>query len=962
LQSGKLLPSGNNREKILTDLTKELIEKYRDQNASLNSDISNVITYYLRSKALNERLEAYELGLAFYNLNQRRGFLSNRKSVSKNDEESGKVKAGIKELATKLESSGFDTLGQMFTSLNTHEERIRGRWTGRQMYEEEFNLIWESQSKYHRDILREDYREKLFNAIFFQRPLKNQKFLVGECELEPNRKRAPKSCFEFQKVRYLQTLNNLKFINQDTGELKILTENERSLIIAELERSEKVTFAQIKKLLKLKGNKWKVNYEDGGENKMFGNVTAARLRKVIGERWDDLTYEQKSSLYEDVISIEKDETLKRRAQRMWGLSSEQAQELSEVVFEPDYGNLSRQAIRKIMPYLEEGLTFAEAKIKAYPSESMKFELFDKLPPLTDRRIPQSLKVINNPVVIRSLSEVRKVVNSLINKYGKPETVRIELARDRKLSRREKDLIAKKNKIQEKKRVDAATVIKKGTGLSQPSREDIEKYLLWEEANHICPYTGKAFAMSDLFNGESVEIEHIIPRSISFDNSFKNKTICATSENRNKRNRTPYDAYHTDEDRWDKILERVGNFNSDFKNEKLRRFMMTPEDVQESYENFTNRQLNDTRYATVLARDYCGLLYGGFIDNNKKIRVQATSGGITYDVRIAHNLNSLLNDGGYKTREDHRHHAVDALAVALTDAKTIKKLSTGLKKAEMIGSKSTRIDDPWKGFRKNVEEVLSKVITSYKLDRRVRGQLHEETNYHQNKEEITKFHFRKPVFMLNEKELDRIADDRIKSVVKNHIKSLINSDSTLKVAAAIKSLESKPPLLKSKDGKKVTPIKKVRLVAKNSSMIAVGSNKLSKFVESSEYHHLEIFIGKNKKGDDVYQARPINMLEAYNRRSRHEEIINREWDGKKFCNSLSKGDIVEWNNSLWLLRTTMINKSRGDNPVFKLSEINDARLDKAIPLGGRQPTLSSIPVGGLRKCIVDYLGNLSYSND
>ena len=206
-----------------------------------------------------------------------------------------------------------------------------------------------------------------------------------------------------------------------------------------------------------------------------------------------------------------------------------------------------------------------------------------------------------------------------------------------------------------------------------TNSDILKVRLAEECNWQCPYTGKSIPMEALVGKHSqFDIEHIIPFSRSLDNSFLNKTLCYHEENRGvKQNQTPYEAYASNETRWAEIIGRVKRFRGSAAHAKLRKFLQ-----KELDDEWAARMLQDTRYMSRLATEYLGLLYGGTIDADHSRRVQVSAGRITAYLRDEWGLNAILADGDEdeKNRADHRHHAVDAVVIALTDTKTVENLS------------------------------------------------------------------------------------------------------------------------------------------------------------------------------------------------------------------------------------------------------------------------------------------------
>jgi CRISPR-associated endonuclease Csn1 len=952
LQQHGLFPSGHvdtseGRHNILNNL-----------DASLNF----VSPFKLRAKALNEKLSPLELGRVFYHLAQRRGFKSNRKSTLKKNEDIGKVKQVVSELQKAIEQNGKRTLGEYFAGLNPYQQRIRGRYTSRQMYEDEFHQIWESQRRYHPELLTDDLRKVIHDAIFKQRPLKSQKHLVGTCELEPGRKRAPLALLMSQRFRYLQKINDLQILNLDTGEVRDLTEEERQTLTQSLEHVNELSFPRIRKLLKLQRT-CRFNLEEGGEKRLMGNRTAAKIIDAIGlERWQKLSEQEHDALVEDMRSIVEDETLKKRCIRVWKFDEETAEKLSQIALEEGYVNFSKQAITMLLPRLEAGTSLQTAIKELYPERFERLEEpLEFLPPLDSDYMPD----IRNPIVTRSLTELRRVVNAIIKQHGKPDFIHIELGRDLRQTAKQREKTVKRMRANEKARKDAAGKIAKEAKINNPSRDDILKVLLAEECDWTCPYTGRKIKMQSLLGAHpQFDIEHIIPRDRSLDDSFFNKTLCYAEENRNrKHNRTPYEAYHGTE-QWDDIIARVRRFKGDARNEKLRRFLMTPEEVEKILPEFTSRQMNDMRYAARLAKKYLGLLYGGVkddgIDTDGKRRVMATSGGVTAYLREVWGLNSILGDGPGKSRDDHRHHAVDAIVVALTDAGTIKMLSDAARRAQLERRRRFgKVEPPWEGFLQQVREHIHNVVTSHRLDKRVRGPMHEETFYgtpYTGQDGKTYVHVRKPVEALSARDIDSIVDPSVREAVKTKLAELGQQDPKKAFAAP-----ENHPSLKSGDNRSI-PIHRVR-IRRALETFPVGRDGRIRYVQSDTNHHMEIFEVLDEKGQTIkWDAEVVSMYDAYQRKIKGEPIVRRN-HGKRTCFlfSLACGEIIELDNedgsrSLYRVRTVPQSKQ------IRFVPINDARPLKDISKVGMTAYPETLRKRNCRKVLVTPLGEVRYAND
>ncbi len=888
LQGAGLLPAGDMsteeaRHNFFTNLDRDLFPGDR------TSPDAHVLCYRLRARALDETLAPHEIGRALYHLAQRRGFLSNRKAARKDTEkEEGEVKKAIAQLAADMQAAGADTLGQFFSRLDPEQQRIRARWTSRQMFLDEFEKIWTVQAAHHPTILAADLKKKVHRAIFFQRPLKWKRSTIADCELEKDRKCAPVALLIAQRFRFLQKVNDLEFVNTADGVVGKLTPEQRQALVAKLETQAEISFSKIRTLLKLPKT-CRFNFEkEDGDDRLIGNRTAARLIKTLGEqRWAALSLEDRDRIVEDVRSIQKEEAQERRGVKAWGLQGDAATEFGRLAFEPGYCRLSRKALAKIVPRLEQGVQYATARKELYGGQPAPQPL-DALPPIESAPIPE----IRNPAVQRALTELRKVVNAVIRQYGKPAQVRVELARDLKKTRDDRKDIWKKNQENRKARERAAAAIVAEFPAYQPRRSDTEKYLLAEECQWHCPYTGKTMTMASLFGpSPQFDVEHIIPFSRCLDNSFMNKTLCEISENRNRKlNRTPWEAYGADAKRWDEIMQRVGAFAGNARRAKLQRFQL--KDL-ESLDDFAARQLNDTRYATRLAVRYLGLLYGcnlmGVAPDGRR-PIQAGRGQVTGFLRDELGLNEILGDGGQKTREDHRHHAVDALAIALTDAKTVKMLSDAAARAlRERRRRFGRVEPPWPSFLDDARRAIGQTIVSHRVSRKVNGPLHDQTLYSKPQKDADGqdcVHVRK---RLDKGFTAAMVADIVDPVVRQRVEAHLKAhDNDPKKAFA---LPENHPVLETKDGRKI-PIHKARIRIRQTTM-PIGSGRREGRIMSGSNHHIEIFEVKDSKGRIKWDGKLVSRYEAMQRLRNRQPIVHRDHGpDKKWVFSLAGGESVQ----------------------------------------------------------------------
>ena len=631
--------------------------------------------------------------------------------------------------------------------------------------------------------------------------------------------------------------------------------------------------------------------------------------------------------------------------------------MRNVALEDGYASLSREALVKVLPLMEEGLRFATARDRVYGDRAGSGAQRDRLPPVLEA-VPQ----LRNPVVRRGLTELRKVVNAIIREYGKPDAVRIELARDLKRSRDKREQITAQNRRNENARDDAERQITKQLGIEKPRPGDILKVRLAEECNWECPYTGKSISMESLVGpSPQFDIEHIIPFSQSLDNYFGNKTLCDVKENRDvKQNRTPYQAYSCNEQRWAEILSRVKRFRGPAAHAKLRKFQQKEPDG-----DFAARLLQDTRYMSRLAMEYVGLLYGGAIDPAGRRRVQASAGGITAYLRGEWGLNAILADGGdEKNRNDHRHHAVDAVCVALTDAGTVKQLSDSAARAELQGNRRfTPIEKPWPTFPEDVRASVDAINVSYRVSRRASGSLHKDSFYSkphpavaENGKEIPYRHIRKRLKMITSaEEVEAIVDDRVRKCVKAHLERF---GGDLKRAFGD---EQNHPHFRTSYGR-IIPIHKAQ-IRKNEATIDIGAAEEQRHVSPGLNHHMEIVAALDDRGQEIeWEFRMVSLYDAAQRVRARKRVVQREHErDKKFKFSIAKNEYL------------MMEFEPGRAALYRVDSISENDIEFHLHYDARLTTVKgrkrvrirsprALQRVKARKVAVDPLGNILPAND
>ncbi len=888
--------------------------------------------YELRTRALDTQLTPYELGRVIYHLNQRRGFKSNRKIEKLKKKEEGPVLKEISQLKEKLSSSDKRTLGEFLIS----QEKRRSIHTERTMYREELERIWESQAKFHPILFSDANKNQIRDTLFFQRDLKIQKFLIGNCTFELHRKRASWAWMEAQRFRILQNLNNLTVKNPITREYRRLYEEERSVLFKLLEKQEKLDWKRARRELGLHDGEL-FNLEEGGKKHLQGNSTSIKLRKIFGTRWDKFRLQEKNELVADILTITSDNGFRRRMRENWKFDDLTAEKLSEVELDDGYCSLSLKAIRKLLPFLEAGMRYDEAceavgyKHYAPRTQEMNLAFLDEPPKL------------RNPIVEKALWQTRKVVNSIIRTYGKPERIHVELARDLKNSAIRREEISKNNRKREEKNKQVEEILKKEFGIQSPSRDDIVKYKLWEECKMKCPYTGTTISREMIFSPD-VDVEHILPYSLTLDDSFMNKTLCMAKENREvKKNRSPYEAYSGNPQKYTEILQRVKD--SQMPDNKRLRFERKEIDL----DKYVSRQLNDTRYICREAVKYIGRL---------GVKVQVTKGMATAGLRFKWGLNSILSPDSdlEKNRADHRHHTIDAIVIALTNHRllqTFSRLSATEWRGKGLYDHGVHLPEPWKNFRFEVKDAVDKIIVSHASTRKIAGALHEETVYgfvgitEKNRILLT---CRVPLLSLTPNMVENIRDPYIRELVGNRMAQFGN-----------KAKDAFAEPLYHKNNSRV-PIHSVRILkdVHPDSYFGLSSTggKKDKFFLYGSNHHVEIVEDKKTgKWKGIF----VTTMEAARRaRITKKPIVQRDHgEDCKFIMSLMINDMVEIEQDGKKLYYRVQLMSGPNNIIVFRLHVASTLDDKKERL---MVTPNSLKKYGIRKINVDPIGRLEPAND
>lgn len=720
--------------------------------------------YQWRANSLKEQMSLEQLTIVFQEINNQLNSSSNYL---------GNISDRSKELYFNHQTVGQYLYEKLLQ--NSHYS-TKNKVFYRQDYLDEFEALWEVQSKYHKELNDELKKEIRDVIIFYQRPLKSQKGLLSICELEgreveieKNGKKitkiigprvSPKSSPIFQESKIWQILNNVQIegnvipnVQQDLfGEAtefkygkRPLTQEEKQTLFAELNIKEKLTESQALQILEMKGA-YKLNYKEIEGNKTRASFfkafqeiielsgheiefTKKKAHKIEDELKEifvalgfsteilgfktDLTKEEIKDqqiekqayykLWHLLYSFEGDssklgnEKLIQKVMELCKMPKEYATILSNITFPLDYSSLSTRATLKILPLLKQGLMYSDACEKAGYKHSKKSltkeEIENKILKDSLSQLPKNS--LRNPVVEKILNQMVNVVNSLIEEYGKPDEIRIELARELKKSAQERNELTKAVNSSKKDHEKIVKILQETPfNIQNPSRNDIIRYKLYKEleANgYHTLYTNTYISQEKLFSKE-FDIEHIIPQALLFDDSFANKTLEKRDANIEKGRMTAFDY----------VLEKQGErgaesykdkieylFNSEkISKTKRKNLLMRQSEIPEG---FIDRDLRNSQYIAKKSRE--------ILEQIVKV-VNTTTGSVTDRLREDWQLVDVMKelnwdkydkcgqtecytnrDGNvirkikdWTKRNDHRHHAMDALTIAFTKPSYIQYLN------------------------------------------------------------------------------------------------------------------------------------------------------------------------------------------------------------------------------------------------------------------------------------------------
>ena len=690
--------------KLFSENGIELFET-QDDLICLKDEYKNLDVVKLRSDALDKKLTEAEFARVLYSLARHRGFKSNKREGAKDSDE-GKLLGSIRKSEEEMRESGMRTRGeQLYKKYLMEGKPVHNKGgdysmcVSRDILVKEIELLFEKQKEFGNNFATDENKEKYLDIFLSQRnfdegPGKGSQYTgshdVKKCEIYRDEDVAAKGTYTSEWATIYQKINNLSIICG--GDRRRLSNEERQIAVELAKKVEKVSYKAFRKAIKLdddyrfsalnysekkKSDKKKNEGESKSDVVEINDVvdslacedkgdfiTAKNSNKIVKALNDNLKSD--IELIDEIAEIctkYKSENLFRNAiaeSKIIGgrLDEETIEKLSKIDMK-GYGHLSLHVLREILPYLEEGMVYSDAMQKAGHNHSE--HNFEKQKFLGTKEVYDAIGGVTSPVVKRALSQTVKVIDAVIRQYGSPYAINIELARDMSMTKDECDKMKKENDARAAKNEAIRENIAKLN--AKPTATNVLKYKLYEEQDHKCAYSMETLDINQLFEDGCYEIDHIIPYSRSFDDSFNNKVLVLKRENQNKRNSTPVEYFERIGRDYDEVLA-FWKAVYQKRNRKKLEFLQKKE-INES--EWKNRALNDTRYASRmlanLIKDY--LLFDEK-SKDKYGRVETVKGAITSYLRRFWGVQKIREDGD-------KHHAVDAAIIACVTPKTKNKI-------------------------------------------------------------------------------------------------------------------------------------------------------------------------------------------------------------------------------------------------------------------------------------------------
>ena len=942
-----------------------------------------------RSKAVTEPVDLNDLARIFFRMSKRRGYAGEFKVNKEGDE--GQVQGGISHLKELMAEANCKWLGQYLLHRYNNGETLKlkeaGLYADREMVVAEFNQIWATQAQTHQ-VLNKRHDgipiKRLFhNSLFYQRPLKSVTAMVGNCSLEPNLPRAPMCQPAAQTFRIEKQIADLRW-GMSRRSLPLSTE-QKSVIRNLLNKRDKATFRQVYTELDKAGcpkpENRALNFDRPSRPELIGNKTLRAMDKLeLADDWEQLDEKTQISVLNFIADMGSPQEVdchdwhlryegKCGKQRKFSkpmidfinrmVDSGKFGRLSKMGFDSGRSAYSIKALKAVSREMQSDLDEYEAIDKLYPENDEKLDLQTYLEPH---------KSTGNIVVDVALRQLRYTINNAIDAMGgvPPFEIIVELSRDMGLGLKRRGEIEKRIGKNQRERKKARDNLEENN--HPATSTNIFRWRLWQEQDTNCPYCEKKMGLGDAVNGSITNLEHIVPKSLTRVGRQQDHIMLAHRQcNDKKGGLTPWQAWGGDADKWKIITERAKAL------EKRKRFtkarLLTLQDWKaevidsNTIENFTNRQYHQTSWIAKLSTQWMRTICPD---------VSVSRGKMTAHLRRIWGLNTVIPEVRYESglpvfdtekniiekedfykykpyweghdnshsgvqrtdsmiekRIDHRHHAIDALVIALTTRSLYKKMAHNYKTLAEKASSDERVrltlsvNPPLKQIRQQALGMARHHHILHKPDRYIGGSLFKGTAYGAVWVENESDPNADPEhrLTLRVKLTDLAGQNRAPETIKKKILDIVSPETRKLVLDAFErgiSSGKRPEeiLANIQHPQYHTPIKKVKIL-RESVTTAVKieffsrnhseENPLYKYLQNDGYAYLEV----DRSGEKV-KTIPVTPADALHKNSSSTPNISRFF----------KGDTIEdtLDNEVFVLRQI---KAQNDGMLF-LVPVTEAR--------------------------------------
>jgi len=699
----------------------------------LNSlEIEDKDVYRLREKALlGSKLTKDEFTFCTYSILTDRGY-NNMFSISSED---GVINEAVTKNSQEYKSKNYPIPSMVLTQHRKENEDkfqnipIRNKKDDyrnsldRDMHIEEFINVVSSQAGNKnifnskdeaQNFIEEITNESEVNTPFYQRTLKSFEGMVEYCsfydEFNPrgSQKRTPLANSKNIERTLRQTIDNYEVkADSKTGEIRVLSKDEKDSIVdfwINRPSSNEINATNIFKSLGFKN--LKLNIPETSSQVII-NIQSHRNILEILHQYNIDFQEADNDFYNDVLlELHYYKNESSRVEQIRNLIEKYELTLNDdFVYDmaglenmDGFASFSLKFTNEVLNLMQtNSITHHEALVKLeYYSKYLNMPTYDYLPPLNPTKkdiewLQKNIKYFEtkhlfyqpmmSPKVKRVISILRKLINEIILKYGRIDEIRIETAKEMN-SKVEQEKVDKNQAKDRAKNRKAENFLKANEIKVSHKNREIAKLLIEQEDK--CLYSGEPITKDEAFDANETEIEHFIPRSVIWINSFKNKILVKKKYNQDKGSSHPVE-YLKSIGEWENFKERVAKTGISLK----KKDWLTKEDIIESVmkkENWLDSYLNDTRSATRTLQKYLShYLYPkeNIFGTGEKRSIFSVSGRAISELKYMWGIDSVMpkDEDDKKDRTTNYHHTLDAFSIALCSSGAINTLHKHFKKKE-----------------------------------------------------------------------------------------------------------------------------------------------------------------------------------------------------------------------------------------------------------------------------------------